>query len=70
MPAGFGDLVQAIISGLLEGGFFALAAIGLSLIFGVQRILNVAQGAFIVLAGFVTIQFSIIVSSTLNIDPL
>ncbi len=52
------------------GGFFALAAVGLSLIFGVQRILNVAQGSFIVLASFVTIQFSLLVTPVYHLDPL
>lgn len=52
------------------GGFFALAAVGLSLIFGVQRILNVAQGAFIVLASFVTIQFSLIITPAWHVNPL
>ncbi len=64
------NVAQTLITGILEGGFYALAAVGLSLIFGVQRILNVAQGAFIVLAAFVTIQFSLILTPKLNLDPL
>lgn len=61
---------QAIISGLLFGGFLALASVGLSLIFGVQRILNVSHGAFIVLAAFITIQFSLIITPRIKLDPL
>jgi branched-chain amino acid transport system permease protein len=60
----------ALANGVINGGFFALAAVGLSLIFGVQRILNVAQGAFIVLASFLTIQFSILITPIWHVDPL
>ena len=70
MSVGVTDLAQAAISGLLQGGFFALASVGLTLIFGVQRILNVAQGAFIVLASFLTFQFSVIVTPAWHLDPL
>lgn len=61
---------QALLSGVLIGGFFALASVGLSLIFGVQKILNVAHGAFIVLSAFVTIQFSLIITPLWHLDPL
>jgi branched-chain amino acid transport system permease protein len=70
LPVGATEVAQALASGVLEGGFYALAAVGLSLIFGVQRILNVAQGAFIVLASFITIQFSINISPRFGIDPI
>src|SRR5207245_4604499 len=39
-------------------------------IFGVQKVLNVAHGAFIILAAFATIQFSILVTPVLHVDPL
>ena len=42
-------LVQACILGLLTGGVYALMASGLTLAFGVMRVVNVAQGALIVL---------------------
>ncbi len=70
MAIGATDVVQSIVTGLLQGGFFALASVGLSLIFGVQKILNVAHGAFIILAAFVSIQFSIVLTPLLHIDPL
>ena len=70
MAAGAVDIVQTIINGLLQGGFFALASIGLSLIYGVQKILNIGHGAFMVLAAFITIQFSILVTPALHINPL
>jgi branched-chain amino acid transport system permease protein len=45
-------LPQLIVSGLLIGGVYALLSIGLTLIFGVLRIVNFAQGEFIMLAMF------------------
>src|SRR5918911_5348863 len=42
-------LLQAIVSGLLIGGGYALSALGLSLIFGVMRIINFAHGTFLML---------------------
>lgn len=45
-------LVQLIINGVLLGGVYALAAFGLSLIFGVSGVLNLAHGEFLMLSGF------------------
>jgi branched-chain amino acid transport system permease protein len=47
-------LLQAIALGLLIGGVYALAASGLTLIFGVMRVVNLAHGAFVILAAFLT----------------
>ncbi len=43
-----------IITGLLLGGIFALVSVGLSLEYGVGRVLNVAHGEFIMLGAFIT----------------
>ncbi len=43
---------QQIILGLLLGGLYGLAAAGLSLIFGVMKVLNVAHGELIMLGGY------------------
>jgi branched-chain amino acid transport system permease protein len=48
------QLVQTIILGLLIGGVYALLASGLTLIFGVMDVVNVAQGALIILSAFLT----------------
>jgi branched-chain amino acid transport system permease protein len=47
-------LLQTIILGLLVGGVYALMSSGFSLVFGVMRIINLAHGAMIVLAAFLT----------------
>jgi branched-chain amino acid transport system permease protein len=45
-------LVQQLVLGLLIGGLYGLAAAGLSLIFGVMKVLNVAHGQLIMLGGY------------------
>jgi len=47
-------LLQAVVSGLLLGGVYGLVACGLSLIFGVLRIINFAHGAVMMLAMYTT----------------
>ncbi|MEL6572208.1 MAG: branched-chain amino acid ABC transporter permease [Pseudomonadota bacterium] len=46
------DWVSAILQGTLLGGLYALFAAGLSLIFGVMRLVNIAHGDLIVLAAY------------------
>ncbi len=46
------EWLDAIIQGILLGGLYALFATGLSLIFGVMRLVNIAHGDLIVLAAF------------------
>jgi branched-chain amino acid transport system permease protein len=48
------QLVQALVLGLLIGGVYALMASGLALIFGVMRIINISQGAFLILVAMFT----------------
>jgi branched-chain amino acid transport system permease protein len=60
------QLVQTIVLGLLIGGVYALLASGLTLIFGVMRVINIAHGAFLILAAFLTYT----VWRATGIDPL
>ncbi len=47
--------LNAILQGILLGGFYALFATGLSLLFGVMGIINLAHGDFAVIAGYVAV---------------
>jgi branched-chain amino acid transport system permease protein len=47
-------LAQAIVGGILTGAVYALMAAGLTLIFGVMDIINVAQGAFVILGAYLS----------------
>jgi branched-chain amino acid transport system permease protein len=59
-------LAQAIVQGLEVGGFYAVLASGLTLIFGIMNVVNVAHGALLVLAGLFTYELW----SRTGIDPL
>ena len=50
--------VNAVVQGMLLGGLYALFATGLSLIFGVMRLVNLAHGDLIVLAAFLALSWS------------
>ena len=47
-------LIQVMIVGLLTGGVYALMAAGLTLIFGVMRVINIAHGAFLIFSAYIT----------------
>jgi branched-chain amino acid transport system permease protein len=49
------DWINTILQGVLTGGLYALLAAGLSLSFGVMRVINIAHGDFAILAGFTAI---------------
>ena len=46
--------VQAVILGVLAGGVYALMASGLTLAFGIMRVINVAQGVMIILGAYIS----------------
>ncbi len=46
--------IEAVVTGLLSGGVYALMASGLTLIFGVMEIINIAQGALVVLGAYLS----------------
>src|SRR4051794_37716331 len=58
-------VVQAVILGVLTGGVYALMASGQTLIFGVMRVVNLAQGAFVLLAAYVAYSLT----GGLGLDP-
>lgn len=47
-------LVQVLINGVLLGGFYAIMALGLALVWGVLNIVNLAHGAFIMLGAYLS----------------
>jgi branched-chain amino acid transport system permease protein len=58
--------LNVILQGVLIGGLYAMFAAGLSLIFGVMRLVNIAHGDLIVLAAYI----SLLVTQALGVDPL
>lgn len=58
--------INAIVQGILLGGLYALFAAGLSLIFGVMRLVNIAHGDLIVFSAFL----ALLVTNSLDIHPL
>jgi branched-chain amino acid transport system permease protein len=59
-------LAQAVINGLLIGGIYALVSIGVTLIFGVVKIVNFAQGEFVMLGMYI----SYFLAAYFGVDPL
>jgi branched-chain amino acid transport system permease protein len=59
-------LAQATSSGLLLGGLFALTALGLSLVLGVMRLVNLVHGELVVLGAYLAFW----VSDAVGVDPL
>jgi len=47
------SIIQSILSGILEGGNYALYCLGLAFVFGIMRIINMAHGEFLVLSGYI-----------------
>ena len=49
------DLVDTLVQGILLGGLYALFAAGLSLVFGIMRLVNLAHGDLIVFAAYLVL---------------
>lgn len=47
-------LGQVVVSGILSGGLYAMVALGLALIFGVMRVINIAHGPLLMLGAYAT----------------
>jgi branched-chain amino acid transport system permease protein len=59
------DWINIFIQGGLLGGFYALFAVGLSMSFGIMRLVNIAHGDLIVLSAYV----ALVVTQTTGLDP-
>src|SRR5580693_3887229 len=62
----FDLLINAVVSGILIGGFYAAMASGVSLSFGILDIVNIAHPAFIILGCYI----AYIINSSLGFDPI
>ena len=60
------DWANIILQGVLIGGLYAMFAAGLSLIFGVMRLVNIAHGDLIVLAAYL----ALVVTDAFGLNPL
>ena len=58
--------LDTVVQGILLGGLYALFATGLSLIFGVMRLVNLAHGDFSILAAFI----ALVAVQALELNPL
>jgi branched-chain amino acid transport system permease protein len=62
----FDLLINAIVSGILIGGFYAAATAGVSLSFGILDIVNIAHPAFIILGSYV----AYLLNTSFGLDPI
>jgi branched-chain amino acid transport system permease protein len=62
----FDLLINAVISGILIGGFYAAVTSGVSLSFGILDIVNIAHPAFIILGSYI----AYVANATLGVDPI
>src|SRR5689334_20329853 len=66
MTIPFDLLLNAIVAGLLLGGFYAAVTVGITITFGMLDIVNIAHPAFIMLGAFI----AYIVNQTFGVDPV
>ncbi|MGD0236790.1 MAG: branched-chain amino acid ABC transporter permease [Syntrophorhabdales bacterium] len=58
-------LIQVIVNGLLQGGFYACIGVTFSIVFGIMRIVNLAQGMQIILGAYLTFALT----QAFGVDP-
>jgi branched-chain amino acid transport system permease protein len=59
------DLIQPVINGLLLGGLYAVIALGLTTMFGIVKLVNLAHGDLMILSSYL----SLVIISRLGINP-
>jgi branched-chain amino acid transport system permease protein len=65
-PLGLANLAAVVLGGIMQGGVYAMFAVGLTLIFGVMRIINAAHGEMVMMGAYLTwVSFFY-----LGVDPL
>jgi branched-chain amino acid transport system permease protein len=63
---GLGDVITPVVMGVMLGGLYALVALGLSMVFGVMRLINLAHGDLVILGSYVAYGLM----TSLGIDPV
>ena len=62
----FTDLANPLVTGILLGGLYAVIALGLSLVFGVVKEINIAHGDLVILGSY----FGYVALTALGVDPI
>lgn len=62
----FSTLFAGTVNGFFLGGLYAVVAIGLSLVFGVMRLVNVTHGEYLILAAYL----NVVIARFMGVDPL
>ncbi len=62
----FDLLINAIVSGILLGGFYAAVTVGITIAFGMLDVVNIAHPVFVIMGSFI----AYIVNRTLGVDPI
>lgn len=65
MHVGVDIFLQSLLNGLVMGGIYALTAVGMTLVFGVMRIINIAHGEFIMMGMYLAFFLNV----SLGMDP-
>ena len=63
---GSGDIITPLVMGFLLGGLYALIALGLSMVFGVMRLINLAHGDLVILGSYMA--YGLV--TLLGLDPI
>ena len=60
------DFIQLAVNGILLGGFYALLGVGMTMIFGIVGLTNLAHGDFVILGAY----FSTLLGAWLGVEPI
>lgn len=60
------QVIQVIINGILLGGIYALLGVGMTMMFGIVKLTNLAHGEFVIIGSYA----STLIARALGIDPI
>ena len=66
MSGAFADIATPVVSGILLGGLYTVIALGLSLVFGVMKLINVAHGDLVIFGSY----FAYALLTHAGVDPI